>query len=71
MSLKDDLVLVERKSAFETLFEQLDKEDRDALQNAFNDPDWSNAALVRVLNDNGFRVSKDTISKHRRALAGR
>lgn len=67
MSLKDRLA--ERpvvKPRFEQQIEALPAEELKALMFAVNDPAWSNAALIRILADEGIHVGKDTFGPWRK-----
>lgn len=40
--------------------------ERDRLQAALDDPDWTSAHLTRVLGKHGTRMAPQTIQRHRR-----
>ena len=56
------------KPKFEQYIDSLPAEDREALIAAANDPAWSSAALIRVLQDDGVAVGKDTFNTWRRRV---
>ena len=69
MSLKDKLA--ERpatKPRFDSLIEELPEDERAALVAACLDSAWSNAAIIRVLADEGIPVSKDTFGPFRKRV---
>ena len=69
MSLKDKLaVRPVVKPRFEQLIEELPEEERAALDAACRDSAWSNAAIIRILADEGIPVSKDTFGPYRRRV---
>lgn len=70
MSLKDRLAkrpVV--KPRFEQLIEALPEDDYAALLTAARDSAWSNAAIIRELNDEGIQVGKDAFGKWRSSVA--
>jgi hypothetical protein len=53
------------RPTFTEWFMKLAPADKAALEEAAKDPAWSNAALVRIIQDEGGVASKDTIAKWR------
>lgn len=56
---------VEKKPAFEQWLDTLSAADRAALEDAAHDRAWSNAALIRIISDEGYPVGKDSLAKWR------
>lgn len=48
------------------ILDQLDSDDRDALQTALNDRLVGTATIFRVLTGNGFQVGLNAVQRHRR-----
>lgn len=59
------------RTSFATWLISLTPEDRKALEDAGRNPAWSNAALARVIVEEGGAVGKDTIAKWRHGLVAR
>ena len=74
MALKDALkagpVRRERPQVMRIWRDSLDAETRDAFDAAVENPEWSTAALHRLLQENGAVFSRDTVSRYREAVLG-
>ena len=69
MSLKDKLaVRPVVKPRFEQLIDELPADELNALIDAVLNPGWTNAALMRILADEGIAVSKDTFGPWRKRV---
>jgi hypothetical protein len=44
---------------------ELDESDQKILEDALADPAWGNSLLTRRLNELGFTVYRDTLTRHR------
>lgn len=44
---------------------ELDADDLKILEDALANPDWGNMFLTRRLNQLGFKVARDTLTRHR------
>lgn len=71
MSLKNDLLLPEKKSAIMVWFENLADDDREALESALKDPQFSNNFLQRICAKNGYSSSSKSFLVFRTAIASR
>ena len=70
MSLKERLaVRPVMKPRFEQLVDELPEGERVALVAAAKDPAWSTAELIRALNAEGIKVSKETLGPWRKRLS--
>jgi hypothetical protein len=70
VSLKDRLAVAPNvKPKFEQVIDALPQDERDALIAAAKDRAWSTAELIRVLADEGIKVSKDTLGPWRNRLS--
>jgi hypothetical protein len=49
-----------------TLLADLPKDERDALQQALDDPRISNAGLSRILKAEGYQIADSTVRRHRK-----
>lgn len=56
----------ERKSKLDEWVDALPADDRTALIEAAADPAYSNLALRRIMSDNGYTPSKETVAAWRR-----
>lgn len=73
MSLADKLDALKPvyKPRFEQYVDSLPEKDKTALLAAANDPAWSTAALLRVLQDDGVSVGKEALGSWRRNVSRR
>ncbi len=61
----------ERKSCLLTrILQSMTKNDAEIARTAINDPDVGSGLIARVLTENGFRISEETIRRHRRSGCG-
>lgn len=51
--------------AFAKKVRELDKADQQILEDALANPEWGNLLLTRRLNELGFKVYRDTLTRHR------
>jgi DNA-directed RNA polymerase specialized sigma54-like protein len=68
MALLDDLENVSRKKAscsIAEIIKTLSTQEAKALNKALNDPDSSPTNLAMILNKNGYKISRQTINRHR------
>ncbi len=68
MALLDDLATVDKSSyecGIRRILKKLEPKEAQALEQAIDDPETSATSLARILNKNGFPVSRQTINRHR------
>ena len=68
MTLLDDLANVKPKKALcavAEIIKTLKPEEAKALNKALDDPDSSPTNLALILNKNGYKISRQTINRHR------
>jgi DNA-directed RNA polymerase specialized sigma54-like protein len=68
MALLDDLENVSRKKAscsIAEIIKTLNTQEAKALNKALDDPDSSPTNLAMILNKNGYKISRQTINRHR------
>ena len=74
MALKDALKTPpksRRMNVIETWRDKLDVETRTLFDAAVRDPEWTTAALLRVVRDDGFELTHQTLARYRdRVLRG-
>lgn len=54
-----------RNCSFGKWVDSLDDEDRQAVQDVFKDPNWSNAAITRTFREAGCPCARDSVTLHR------
>lgn len=68
MALLDDLANVSRKKAscnVAEIIKTLNMQEAKALNKALDDPDSSPTNLAKILTNNGYNISRQTITRHR------
>lgn len=50
---------------FAIAMRELSESDQKILQDALDNPEWGSVFLTRRLNDLGFKVYRDTLTRHR------
>jgi len=66
--LKDDDKLEDKKRSVCTvckMIKSLDKPEKEALALRMDNPEISHAAISRVLQANGYKISQGTLARHR------
>ena len=57
------------KPKFDQVVDEMSEADRVAFVAAAKNPEWSTAALLRVLQDEGVQVGKETLSAYRKRVS--
>ena len=68
MALLDDLETVSKnvsQCSIARIAKQLSPKEFEALEKVIDDPETSPTSLARVLNKNGFGISRQVINRHR------